>query len=236
MKRVLAIVAAVVLGAGLVGGCRCTSSIDAVRLNQEAMVYYRNGQHEQAEELLKKSLDMDFENPATHYWLGQCYELKGKNERAIYEYELATRFGPSMELGELGYLRLLHRTGEVDASVQATRVYMRHRGGRAAELVVLAKQLADEGLGPQAVVVFQRAQELEPHNAEPSMALAEMYFSKGKDEQGVEALTAAFLADPYHPGLAERLGKLGRRVEIPPPPGFPTPAMPPIKRQLYDLD
>ena len=86
----------------------------------------------------------------------------------------------------------------------------------------------------QAVLAFERAQQLEPQNPHPSLELAEFYFQKDDEENGVKCLIDAFMIDPYYPGLAKKIGTYGQRIEMPEVPSFPTPS--PAERELRRLE
>lgn len=225
----------VLLATALVGliGCGATNPIDAVNLNRQAQVYIKYARYDQARELLQSSLDADFENPASHYWLGHCYEVSGETDKAIEEYELAVRFGPTMEKAHIALISLLHTAGLLDQSIQATKVYLRHKGPPACNLTITALEFADKGMDHQAILTYQRAQEVEPKNPVPSIKLAEYYFDRDQQEKGIDGLVAAFMIDPLYPGLARRLGEHGRRVDIPEPPMLPQPT--PLQRELRSL-
>jgi len=213
-----------------VAGCKSTNPLEAVRLNRQAQVYYNAGHIDPAMTLLLESVDYDYENPASHYWLGQCYEQKNNADKAIFEYEVAVRFSPSMELAQLALINVLHRQGRIDESVQATKVFCKNKYGLACDIMTIAKGFADKGMDHQAIQVYKRAQEIEPDNAVPSIALADFYKAKGQSKLEISSLTEAFMIDPYYPGLAHRLGTLGQRVKVPEPKLIKPPS-----RIQYDL-
>jgi protein O-mannosyl-transferase len=213
-----------------IAGCKSTNPLEAVRLNRQAQVYYNSGHIEPAMTLLLESVDFDYENPATHYWLGQCYEHKNNMEKAIFEYEVAVRFTPSMELAHLALISALHRQGRIDESIQATKIFCKNKFGLACDIMTTAKNFADNGMDHQAVLVYKRAQEVEPDNPIPSIVLADYFKAKGQKNMEISSLTEAFMIDPYYPGLTYRLGQLGQRVTMPQPK-----LIKPPPRILYDL-
>ena len=227
----VALVFALVLASA---GCRSTSPLEAVRLNQEAQILLDHGQIYAAHHRLDASLDADYENPASHYWLARVYEMENNPEKAEYHYRLAIRFAPAMDAAHLALIRLLHNEGKLDPSVQAARFFLENKTVRAADIIQLGKNFADEGMNHQAVLAFERAAELEPDNPQPYLALADYYLRHDDKQKAVSALTSAFILDPYYPGLARQLGDLGQRVDIPEPELFkPTPE---IQREMYGLD
>ena len=214
-----------------VAGC----TIEAVRLNRRAQVYFHHGDYVRSEQLLDESLDIDYENPASHYWLGRCCEVRNRPLKAIYEYGLAVRFAPAMEIAQLAYIAALHKNGQEDKSMEATRSFLANKTAPARGILLIAGRLADLQLDQQAVLAYLRAQQVEPRNPQPSLALADYYFASGKEDQGIESLVKAFMIAPRYPGLARRLGNFGRRVEIPDPPPLFSPRTP-FQRQLDLLE
>ena len=75
----------------------------------------------------------------------------------------------------------------------------------------------DKGMDHQAVLVYKRAQEVEPDNPIPSIVLADFFKAKGQKNMEISSLKEAFIIDPYYPGLTRRLGELGLRVKMPEP-------------------
>ena len=122
-----------------------------------------------------------------------------------------------MELAQLALINVLHRQGRIDESVQATKIFCKNKYGLACDIMTIAKGFADKGMDHQAIQVYKRAQEIEPDNAVPSIALADFYKAKGQSKLEISSLTEAFMIDPYYPRLAHRLGTLGQRVKVPEP-------------------
>jgi len=222
------------VGVGIFSGCGANNPINAVRLNRQAQIYIDYGQYDRAIELLKASLDADFENSASHYWLGHCYEVQGNLTKTIQEYELSVRFDPSLDLAQLALIDTLEAMGRHEESIEAAKSYLHHRGGPAINLSNLANDFAQKQKDEHALLAYQRAQEVEPANAEPTIKLADYYFAKGDEEKGVKTLEAAFMIDPYYPGLARRLGGYNRRVDIPEPRGLPETT--PLEKALRKLE
>lgn len=55
-----------------------------------ARVFFNNEMFDTAESLLKKSLDIFYNDPETHYLLGEIYNLKGNRNLAIKEFQTST--------------------------------------------------------------------------------------------------------------------------------------------------
>jgi len=202
------------------GGC-APSVFDGVRLNRKAQVYISHGQYSHAEKLLQESLNADYENSASHYWLGQCFEARQEMEKAIYEYRLAVRFNPAMNLAQMTLIMALEDVGKHAESLEAASVYLSHKKGAARDCINLAEIFSKHGLPAHTILAYEQAQKVEPNNAKPSMALAEYCFLLNNKDRAIKALIKAFEIDPVYPGLAKQLGELGLRVTIPEPQSMP---------------
>jgi len=200
----------------------CT--FDAVRLNRRAQVYIKHNQYDMAKKVLTESLESDYENSASHYWLGLCHETLNDQANAIWEYELAVRFDPAMDVAQMAYIKALYRNNQIDKSIEATNFFLEHKDAAASEFVPLAESFFSDQMEQHAILTYLAAAKAEPHNAEPLMTLAEHFFTQGNDEKAIDHLILAFKADPYYPGLARRLGELGFRVDIPQPKMFHRPS------------
>lgn len=215
----------------LIGGC----GLRAVRMNQQAQVYIDFGEYEKAEEVLIESFSPDHENPASHYWLGRCYEETGRPEKAIYEYALAVRFAPALDVAQVAYIKSLYRDGQIDQAHIAAQKYLEYKEAPAREIITLAKNFSDDNMSDLALITYRQAQKNEPDNARPLIEIAEFYFEQGEKQTGLDTLTQAFRVDPLYPGLAARLGSHGLRVSIPQPRIHPL-APTPLQRKLDDLE
>lgn len=210
----------------------CT--MKAVQLNQRAQLYYDHERYDEAEQFLVESLEIDYENSASHYLLGKIYALRGKTEKAIYEYSLAVRFSPTMELAQMAYINALYENGQVDQSAKAAETYLQYKDGLASDMVRQAENFAEMKMHPHAVLAYKRAQQLEPTNVEPTMQLAEYYRGRGQRAEEIASLTEALMINPYYPGLARRLGELGQKVELPEPELYES--RPGVQRELSEIE
>lgn len=220
------------LAAVLWGCAGCTNTIEAVKLNRDAQVYFEHGRYDQAMRLLEESLDEDFENSASHYWLGRCFEAQENFLKATYHYRLAVRFDPAMELAQLALVNVYEAQGQREKSLDAARNYLDQREHTARMILPVADQFAEMNLPDHAILAYQKAQEAEPFDPTPSLALADYAFSVGRKESALDALITAFKIDPSYPGLARRLGENGLRVEVPRQDMYPP--VDPVEQELRE--
>lgn len=226
----------IVLGLVLVGMATagCTRAFEAVRLNQQAQVYIKHNRYETAKQLLRKSLEADFENPACHYWLGTCYEAEGDSERAINEYGLAVRFAPAMEIAQLSYITALHQSGQSDKSLDAASMFLENKDAATRDFLRLAQYFVDAEMPDHMLLACQAAAKDSPNDPGPWLFVADYYFEKNNKDRALRYLIKAFEADPIHPGLTRKLGEHGLRVDIPEPTYYPEPPSP-IEQELREM-
>eukprot|EP00831_Metopus_contortus_P065623 TRINITY_DN58609_c0_g1_i2.p1 TRINITY_DN58609_c0_g1~~TRINITY_DN58609_c0_g1_i2.p1 ORF type:complete len:240 (+),score=41.76 TRINITY_DN58609_c0_g1_i2:129-848(+) len=204
-----------------VAGCK---SIEAVELNQKAKVYLNYGKYEQAAEIFNKSLDMYFETPSTHYWLGVCYENMNNMSKAIWEYELAIKFDPTMELAQKAYIQALVISGRDDDAIMAADSYFKRLNAPTREYIRIGKNYLDAGEEIFAVKALEYAftnsappvASDEAHrDVKPLVILADYYAATGNTEKERQYLMMIFQEDSATDGVARRLGELGIKINNP---------------------
>ncbi len=217
--------------------CPGCFTVEAVDMNRQAQVYMKYGQYEKARDLLEQSLDYDFENAASHYWLAVCYENLGGSaaiQKAVWNYEQAVSFEPTLHLAQHGYIKALYRQDKQDKSLQATRSYMKAFVAESArDYKPTINSFLEAGMVEHALIVVEKAHEVDPHNDMPYLLLARYYRDRDNKDKEVQYLTEAFKADPYNVETARRLGTLGHVVNIPQPRMLPKASD--IDRELQQL-
>ncbi|MCP4710886.1 MAG: tetratricopeptide repeat protein, partial [Planctomycetes bacterium] len=140
MRSFITILLVLLVGIGLfLAGCNSAGSsvykLKATNLNQKGQVYFNYGQYNEAIVSYQESLDIDFENSATHYWLGRAYQETADPQKAIEEYRLAVRFTPSLEVSQVALITTLHDVGQLDESIIATKDFVKYRTGQANDMI-----------------------------------------------------------------------------------------------------
>ena len=219
----------VILALVVLTGC----TINSVTLNRQAQVYIKHGRYAEAESLLKESVKVNYENSPSHYWLGHCYQAQGDQKNALWEYGIAVRFDPALEIAQMALIQGLHNDGQVEKSVRATETFLKYKVAEPRYFMRLGKTFMDQQMPQQAIQAYLAAAKADPHSAAPFITIADYFFAKGDNDKGIEYLTKGFKVNPVHPGLAKRLGQLGLRVNIPQPPLFQPPSK--LDRELMDV-
>ena len=229
------------LAISFVSGCGMFSAVEATEFNQEAKVYINNNLYDEAIERLEKSLDIYFEHSSTHYWLAYCYEKKNNMSKALWEYELAVKYDPDMELAQKGYINALVNSGKLDEAIVAADNYFKRLNAPVREYIRIGKSYLDAG----EEVFAARALEYAFHNSRPAaentelkkdvkplVILADYFRKKGDFEKERQYLMMAFQEDPVYEGIARRLGELGIKVNIP---RKQVPQISPLEQELREL-
>lgn len=237
VRRMMTVVGC--LGMAFVGmGCNSgvetiDNPFDAVQLNRQAQIYVQNGEFAKAEALLRQSLDNNYENPVSHYWLGQALEGQGRVENAIYAYRLAVRFGPSVELYHMALIMTLEHDGQQEESFKAAQAFLAYVKFPMRDYLRFAEEFRKQQMVDHELLVYITAADVLPTDAQPCVAAADIYKAAGDKDHEIEWLTRAVKADPFYPGLSKRLAGHKLRLDITPP--APAPPSPSEKR-LKELE
>jgi len=209
--------------------------VEAVRSNRRAQVYLEHDQYELAKQELEKSVTLDFENPATHYWLAKCYEALNETTKAEWEYALAVRFNPASDLFQMSYIKFLNDNGKQKESQRATKLFLEHKEGAMRDFLRLGEAFIAENMDKQGLMAYFAAAKVEPKNVIPLLTVADYFASKGDTDKEAEYRVEAFKINPYYPGLAKWLGEHGLRVDVPEPPDYP-PRPTELEKELFELE
>ena len=239
MKKVCTILLLVTMI--FVSGCGMFGSVEATDLNQKAKVYIKYAKYDEAIELLEKSLDVYFEHSSTHYWMAYCYENKNMMSKALWEYELAVKYAPDMELAQKGYIKALEKSGKMDEAIVAADNYFKRLNAPVREYIRIGKNYlaaGDEIFATRALEYAYRKSSPASSNTNlkkdvrPLVILADYFKDKGDLEKERQYLMMAFQEDPTYEGVARRLGELGVKVNIP---RKHVPTISPLERELKNL-
>lgn len=162
-----------------------------------------------------EKLDERFQNPSTHFELGQSYRAEGNVTKAKYHFENAIRFDPTHRPAQAALTKVLIDGGEkVEAEVGANR-YIARAGYSLEETMRLAGCFEGEGLTDYAVSCYRQAVRKWPEAPDGYRELGLYYMSKGDDEAAKDYLKRSFRLDPTQSEIAGHLGRLGVIVRIP---------------------
>ena len=224
-----------------ISGCGMFKAVEATDLNMEAKVYIKYAKYDQAIELLDKSLDLFFELSSTHYWMAYCYEQKNNMSKALWEYELAVKYDPDMELAQKGYINALVKSGKMDEAIIAADNYFKRLNAPVREYMRIGKNYLNAG----EEIFAARALEYAFHKSKPAaentdlkkdvrplLVLADYFKDKGDFEKERQYLMMAFQEDPTYNGIARRLGELGVKVNMP---RKQVPQVSPLEQELRNL-
>ncbi|MBN2065052.1 MAG: tetratricopeptide repeat protein [Sedimentisphaerales bacterium] len=237
MKKALVVI--VLALTVFIAGCR---SMEAIELNQKAKIYIKHGQYEQAAEVLNQSLDKYASHASTHYWLGYCYEKMENLTKATWEYELAVKYDPTLEMAQIGYIRALVRSRQEEEAVKVADAYFRRLNVPTSEYIRIGQKYleAEEEIFAAKCLeyAFRNSGSTVPNSpikkdVRPLMVLADYYAATKNQEKERQYLMMIFEEDPSYDNVARRLGELGIKVNIPQP---VLPTISPLERELKGLD
>ena len=225
----------------LTSGCGTFKSLESTDYNQKAKIYIKYAKYDQAIELLEKSLDIYFEHSSTHYWLAFCHENMNNMSKALWEYELAVKYDPNMELAQKGYINALAKSGKMDEAIVAADNYFKRLNAPVREYIRIGKNYLAEGEEIFATYALEYAFHKSKPAAEntslkkdvkPLVILANYYKIKGDFEKERQYLMMAAQEDETYEGVAKRLGELGVKINIQ---RKQVPQISPLERELQNL-
>jgi len=189
-----------------------------VLYNMLASVYVAQLQYSQAEAALKRSLELDPQNFATHSELGEVYQREHSLDRALAEYDAALKInGKNAGLWTF-YGMLNEAAGHADAAEKAYLKALQFDPGSVGAANNLAWMYCEQGRElDKALELAQRAKAAVPEAAAVSDTLGWIYYKRQLFTSAVPLFQQALKQQPshavYHYHLAATLLKEGKKEQ-----------------------
>lgn len=164
---------------------------------------------EQRKAKLLKRIDRRFEEPETHFQLGQLYQLDGLWARAEHEYSITLSFDPAHSGAQAARVKVVLAGGDVTKAELLNDIYMEQVAHSAAGSLRLALAYQKQGLDEHALSGYQQALRLAPNSAKINRQIGYYYLSKNDKKQAVNYLIRSFQLNANQPEVARELGRLG---------------------------
>ncbi len=158
---------------------------------------------------LRESLKRNFEDPQTHFLLGQLYHADKDWADAEYEYNLALRFDPVYRPAQAAMIKLQVDRGDNLKAQHYFEIYMNQAGDSPKKLVDLATNFQQQNVDTFALKAFQKALDIAPNSAMVHKYLGYFYLSRNDKEKAKEYFENSYRLDGNQPDVALELGKLG---------------------------
>ncbi|HEY1011611.1 MAG TPA: tetratricopeptide repeat protein, partial [Herpetosiphonaceae bacterium] len=179
-----------------------------------ALVYEQAQRLDSAEEVLRRSLDLDGGNAVAAYQLGRLLQSQGKFPEAEQAYQAAIRANPDymeahLALGQL-YGRVMNRS---DLAIESYRRAIEAGGNDARNFEDLGQEFLEMGQYEEAATALERSIALNPNVPEAQHALGQAYLELGRFEMARERERAAIArkADGPYPAAQLGIGESFRR-------------------------
>jgi len=179
------------------------------------------------ERYLLSLVDRNFQDPQAHYLLAEYYHMEGLWDKALYQLDLALRFGPYFRKAQVAKIRILMEKGDRANADAQVSVFIKQSAHNPDALVDLARTFRQEGLDRYAVHCLEQAALLWPRSAMVFKELGLYWLAKDQTAKAKENLIKSFELDPTQPDVAGALGRLGVVVELPSKQKTGTTASPP---------
>jgi len=195
----------------LLGGCNSLGKDDQSRRVDEA----GKAPPEQKKAKLLRQIDRKFENPQTHFELGQLYQADGMWARAENEYKTALNFDPVHRKAQAARVKVLFNLSDNAKAELLADEYMSQASNSAAGSLKLALAFQKQQLDEYALACYQQALRLAPSSAKINRQIGYYYLSKNNKVLAEEYLRRSFDLNPMQPDVAGELGRLGVEIRIP---------------------
>jgi tetratricopeptide (TPR) repeat protein len=185
---------------------------------------------------LLRQLDQKWENPATHFELGQLYHASGDWVNAERHYNYALGFDPAYRDAQAAIVKLQLDKGDKSRAEWAANTYMTQVASFPEQLLTLGAAFEKQGLYDYALRCYQDALKSAPDSYKVNRQIGYYYLNRNKKDLAKEYFIRSFELNPGQPDVAGELGRLGVAVRIPeaPAPGTDNlgqPAKPPAQQK-----
>ncbi len=183
---------------------------------------------------LLRQLDLKWENPATHFELGQLYHASGDWVNAERYYNYALGFDPAYRDAQAAIVKLQLDKGDKSKAEWAANAYMTQVASFPEQLLTLGAAFEKQGLYDYALRCYQDALKSAPDSYKVNRQLGYYYLNRNKKDLAKEHFIRSFELNPSQPDVAGELGRLGVAVRIPEAPAsgsdnLSQPAKPPTQ-------
>ena len=185
---------------------------------------------------LLRQLDKKWEDPATHFELGQVYHSSGDWVNAERHYNYALGFDPAYRDAQAAIVKLQLDKGDQSKAEWAANTYITQVASYPEQLLALGAAFEKQGLYDYALRCYNDALKSAPDSDKVNRQLAYYYLNRNQKEHAKEYFIRSFELNPNQSDVAGELGRLGVAVKIPeaPAPGsnnLSQPARPPTPQK-----
>lgn len=193
-------------------GCQTTGAVHSTPSSQK-------------EQYLLSLVDRNFQDPQAQYLLAQYYHTEGRLDKALYQIDLALRFGPYFRKAQVAKVRYLLEQDKSSLAQEAVGRFVKQSAHNPDGLIELAKTFQQEGLDQYALYCLEQARTLCPKSPLVFKELGLYHLAKDQTTRAREYLLRSFELDPTQADVAGTLGRLGVVVEVPKSPSSLPPKM-----------
>ncbi|MGB8951743.1 MAG: sulfatase-like hydrolase/transferase [Candidatus Aminicenantales bacterium] len=131
---------------------------------QKAEMALSRGELERAEEILKKLVAQEPENPMIHHSLGKAFQKLEEWEKSIEEFKMALGINGDDYYSHYALAVSYHQTGREKEAIQEARIVLSYLGKHLNSLLLLADIYGTAGAYKEGAGFLHKALEIEPEN------------------------------------------------------------------------
>jgi Flp pilus assembly protein TadD len=202
------------VAAGIICTCAgCESGVqERVRLfNDDGVHQFQQGSFQAARESFTFALELQPEDPAMIYNLGQCCDRLGDLTGAEKCYRDCLRLANQHADCRHALASLLHRTGRRIEATGMTQEWLEANPGLADAYALEGWRLRQDNALPAAQGRLQQALAIDPHNVRALTELGVLYEQMNMPERAFVLYERALVKKPHFPEVTQRLESLRAR-------------------------
>lgn len=175
-------------------------------LHKQSQQLRNQGQHENAEEVLRKALAIDSENGSTWMLLAAALDAQGKQKETQEAFKNAVKYDP---VGTYFTVATnMHKQGRLKEALEAYAVVMKHDSKHDLAWTRVGAAFAGLGLMSEAESNLRHAIELNPNNVEARNNLGAVLQKQGKLSEAEESIRSSLSIDSENCATWINLGAL----------------------------
>lgn len=176
----------------------------------KGMYFYDHGNYAEAERLQRKSISLNWNNPAPHNNLGRALQRQNRFDEAIAQYQRALSINPKWATAYNNLGTVLADKAMPDGSLDDAIAQYRRAIELDRHLVAPHSNLGlayfRQGKVVDAIMEYQRAIAVDPKIANPHVFLGMALYREGKAEEAIAEYHRAIEIDPRHATAHNDLG------------------------------
>ena len=197
----------------VISGCEPSEGLRAKKSGVDRVP--KTPAEEQKARLLKK-IDRNYDDPESHFQLGQIYQADRRWGEAEHHYNICLSFDPVYWPAQAAKVKAQREGGNPDKAGSTAEVYINQVAGSAERSLELGLAFQDQDMDDYALACYQQALQLAPKSAKIHRQIGYYYLKNNDKIRAKDYLSRSFQIDPIQPDVARELARMGVEIGRPP--------------------